>query len=126
VVLGVSPFKTRWRLWAEKCGLAPEEDLSGNPHIRRGLEEEDRARRTYEDRHDVVLLPLCAESDVHPVMRASFDGLTDAGGPVELKCPSRMSFADLLEHGEGSAVFKRFLSHRSSNKSSWRTQRGDR
>lgn len=109
VVLGVSPFKTRWRLWAEKCGFAPEENLSGNPHIRRGLEEEDRARRAYEERHGVLLLPLCAESDAQPVVRASFDGLTDEGEPVELKCPSWKSFEDLLEHGEESSVFKHYI-----------------
>jgi putative phage-type endonuclease len=125
VVLGVSPFKTRWRLWAEKCGLAFEEDLSGNPYVRRGLEEED-IRRVYEDRHGVLLLPLCAESDAHPVVRASFDGLTDEGEPVEIKSAHhgralRTSLSMARDRRRSSAI-----SPRSSNRSTWRTQRGDR
>ena len=33
VLLGISPYKTLWRLWAEKTGRAKEEDISRNPHV---------------------------------------------------------------------------------------------
>ena len=60
-VLMGSPYKTPWRLWAEKRGLVLQEDLSGNPHVQRGLREEPIARRRFEDRHGVMLLPICAQ-----------------------------------------------------------------
>ncbi len=37
ILLNRSPYKTRWRLWAEKTGYAREVDLSLNPLVRRGI-----------------------------------------------------------------------------------------
>ncbi len=105
-VLGVSPYKTPWRLWAEKIGMLLPEDLSGNPVVRRGNALEDTARRGFEDRHDTLLLPLCGESDTHPVIRASFDGLDDDGIPVELKVPHETTYLQVLEHGVASAAYR--------------------
>ncbi|WP_407080697.1 YqaJ viral recombinase family protein [Enterobacter hormaechei] len=34
ILLNRSPYKTRWRLWAEKTGYAREVDLSLNPLVR--------------------------------------------------------------------------------------------
>ena len=87
VLLDRSPYKTRWRLWAEKTGYAREADPGTNPLVRRGIENEDRARRAFEEKHDDTLLPVCVESRRHPLMRASLDGLGEDGTPVELKCP---------------------------------------
>lgn len=95
IILGRSPYKTRWRLWAERTGLARAADLSANPHVRRGNALEDEARRAFEERHDTLLLPLCGESDEHPVLRASFDGIADDGSPVELKVPAERTFAEV-------------------------------
>jgi putative phage-type endonuclease len=93
VVLGRSPYKTPWRLWAERTGQAREADLSANPHVQRGVAWEDMARRAFEERHGTLLLPLCGESEEHPVLRASFDGIADDGSPVELKVPAEHTFA---------------------------------
>ncbi|QVL49532.1 MAG: YqaJ viral recombinase family protein [Thiocapsa sp.] len=105
-VLGVSPYKTPWRLWAEKIGMLLPEDLSGNPVVRRGTSLEDTARRGFEERHDTLLLPLCGESDTHPVIRASFDGLDNNGIPVELKVPHESTYLQILEHGVASEAYR--------------------
>jgi len=106
IVLGLSPYKTPWRLWAERTGLAREEDLSANPHVQRGVAQEDNARKAFEDRHGTLLLPLCAESDAHPVLRASFDGIADDGAPVELKVPAEHTFAEVAAKQTEATAFR--------------------
>jgi predicted phage-related endonuclease len=73
--------------------------------VQRGVALEDAARRAFEDRHGTLLLPLCAESDEHPVLRASFDGIADDGAPVELKVPSRRTFAEVDERQTEAPAF---------------------
>jgi putative phage-type endonuclease len=107
VLLG-SPFKTPWRLWAEKRGLVLEADLSRNPHVQRGLREEPEARRRFEARHGDLLLPLCVESSREPILRASFDGLTDDGRPVELKAPTEENFRSAVAFGDQSVLYRRY------------------
>lgn len=107
ILLG-SPYKTPWRLWAEKCGLVLPEDLSGNPHVQRGIREEPLARRRFEDRHGVMLLPICGESSIEPVLRASFDGLTDDGRPVELKAPTEDNFREAVAREGESMLYRRY------------------
>lgn len=94
IVLGVSPYKTKYRLYAEKKGLILPENLDRNPHVRRGIRLEPIARRAFEDRHNTMLLSVCAESDEHPFIRASFDGIDDNGIPVEIKAPTEANFRD--------------------------------
>jgi putative phage-type endonuclease len=106
IVLGVSPYKTPWRLWAERVGLVRPEDLAGNPHVKRGVALEDTARQAFEARFGTLLLPLCAEADAEPVLRASFDGITDEGAPVELKAPSQGTWAEVAREREGSAAYR--------------------
>ena len=80
--------KTRWQLWAEKTGVMDEPDLSSNPHVQRGVKEEDDARNLMEQAlGDAPLLPVCGEWERNSRLRASFDGLTREGIPVELKAP---------------------------------------
>lgn len=50
VVLGISPFKSRYQLWAEKTGLAPAEDLSDNEVIDWGHRLETPVAEAYADR----------------------------------------------------------------------------
>ena len=105
IVLGRSPYKTPWRLWAERTGVAAPPDLSQNPHVARGVALEDAARQWFEARHDTLLLPVCAESDTHPVLRASFDGIADDGAPVELKAPAEKTFAEVAAEGTASRAY---------------------
>lgn len=101
IVLGLSPYKTRYRLYAEKKGLILPENLDRNPHVRRGIRLEPVARRAFENRHNTMLLSVCAESDEHSFIRASFDGIDDNGIPVEIKAPTEANFRDAL-HAEDS------------------------
>ncbi|MBF0391350.1 MAG: YqaJ viral recombinase family protein [Alphaproteobacteria bacterium] len=112
ILAGVSPYKTRWRLWMElrfavtngAAGIPPQ-DLSSNPLVRHGKENEDRAREAWEDQMNAVILPACGEHDDKPIFRSSFDGLTDQREPVELKCPSRVVFEDARDNGVKSSAF---------------------
>ena len=106
IVLGRSPYKTPWRLWAERTGIARAADLSANPQVQRGNALEDAARRAFEERHDTLLLPLCGESEEHPVLRASFDGIADDGAPVELKVPAESTFAEVAKRQTEAPAFR--------------------
>jgi len=106
IVLGRSPYKTPWRLWAERTGLAREADLSANPHVQRGVAREDWARKAFEERHGTMLLPLCGKSEEHPVLRASFDGIADDGSPVELKVPAERTFAEVAAKKTEAPAFR--------------------
>jgi putative phage-type endonuclease len=106
VVLGRSPFQTPWRLWAERTGLTRPDDLSKNFFVQRGIDLEDAARQGFEQRHNTLLLPVCVESDEHPVLRASLDGLNDDGEPVELKVPGTKVFTEVAEQGTGSDAYQ--------------------
>ncbi len=106
VLLDRSPHKTRWRLWAEKTGYAREADFGKNPLVRRGIENEDKARRAFEEKHGDMLLPVCVESRRHPLMRASLDGLGEDGAPVELKCPGASVWEGLRAGKENSAAYR--------------------
>ncbi|WAR46312.1 YqaJ viral recombinase family nuclease [Methylomonas rapida] len=106
IVMNRSPYKSHWRLWAEKIGLVLEASLDNNPLIRAGIQQEPEALQRFEDKHDLMLLPLCGESEQYPLMRASFDGLSDANEPVEIKCPHETTFLDVLLNREASAAYQ--------------------
>ncbi|APZ42513.1 YqaJ viral recombinase family protein [Acidihalobacter ferrooxydans] len=106
VIQNKSPYKTRWRLWAEKTGKVAPDDLSKNPNVIRGVENEDKARQHYESLHDDMLLPVCAEYEANPLFKASFDGISKDGFPVELKCPSSSVISEVLEKGEASEAYQ--------------------
>jgi len=106
IVMNRSPYKTPWRLWAEKIGLVLESSLDNNPLIRAGIQQEPEALQRFEDKHDLMLLPLCGESERYPLMRASFDGLSEANEPVEIKCPHETTFLDVLLNREASAAYQ--------------------
>ncbi|MBK1720116.1 YqaJ viral recombinase family protein [Thiocystis violacea] len=106
ILVGRSPYKTTWRLWAEKTGLCAPDDLSNHPLVQRGLALEDMARQGFEARHATLLLPVCAEFDDHPVLRCSFDGISDQGEPVELKVPAPGTWDDIAAHGTTAKAYQ--------------------
>jgi putative phage-type endonuclease len=106
IVMNRSPYKTPWRLWAEKIGLVLEASLDNTPLIRAGIQQEPVALQRFEDKHELMLLPLCGESEQYPLMRASFDGLSDANEPVEIKCPHETTFLDVLLNREASDAYQ--------------------
>ena len=99
VILGASPYKTPWRLWAEKVGKILPPDLSGNPNVQRGVALEDEVRLLFQNKHLTCVMPSCAESDVDPIFRASFDGLTPLNEPVEFKCPGEKVLTEVRTEG---------------------------
>lgn len=99
VILGLNPYMTPWRLWCEKVGRAQPADLSANPLVRFGVEHEDEVRQLFELKHLDVVMPACGEFDEDPLFRASFDGLTSAMKPVEIKCPSETTMLDVKQRG---------------------------
>ncbi len=108
VLMGTDPDRTVWQLWAEKVGLASPPDLSRNPLVRAGIENEPLARQAYEDVCRTLLLPVCGEADERPVLRASFDGIANDGCPVELKCSSEKVFKEMQLHGTTSEAYKQY------------------
>ena len=106
VILGLSPYQTRWRLWAEKTGFAERPDLSGNPNVQRGIAMEDDIRELIAQEMCDIIEPACAEWDEDPLFRASFDGLTTDNVPVEIKAPSVKTFEDVKANGENATAYK--------------------
>lgn len=106
VILGLSPYKTTWLLWAQKKGLIEPDDLSRNPHVRRGLEYEDDLRKTVEQEIGDILLPICAEYLQNPIFRASLDGLDRDAIPHELKCPCEKQWVEVNLLGTESEAYK--------------------
>jgi putative phage-type endonuclease len=106
IIMQRSPFKTPWRLWAEKLGFVLEQNLDNNPLIRVGIQQEPQALQRFEENHAVMLLPLCGESEQYPLLRASFDGLSDLNEPVEVKCPHETTFMDVLLKRERSEAYQ--------------------
>ncbi len=108
VVLGQCPYKTPYRLYTEKKGLTLPDNQDANPFVQRGIRLEMAARQSFEKRHDTLLLPVCAESEEFPFLRASFDGLDDDGIPTELKVPMEVNFREAQQLGVDSKVYKRY------------------
>lgn len=106
VIMNRSPYKTPWRLYAEKIGLVLEQNLDNNPLILAGIRQEPLALQRFEEKHDVLLLPVCGESERFPLMRASFDGLSEQNEPVEVKCPHETTFLDVVLNREWSDAYK--------------------
>lgn len=108
VVLGQCLLKTIYRLYTEKKGITLPDNLDANPFVQRGIRLEATARKSFENRYDTMLLPLCAESEEFPFLRASFDGISDEGIPVELKVPMEVNFRNAQQDGIESKIYKRY------------------
>lgn len=86
IILGVSPWKTRYQLWEEKSGLVTR-DIS-NWATERGNELEPKARANYELTTGLDMPVAFVEHKDLPFIRASLDGWNpDANVVLEIKCP---------------------------------------
>lgn len=108
ILSGRSPYKTKWRLWAEKVNFARPVDLSLNPLVRKGKENEPRARKAAEQHFNDLLLPMCVESSLDSLIRVSLDGLNNQKQPVELKCPSKAVWDEVCTLGTASAAYQMY------------------
>lgn len=100
--------RTPLKLWRLKKGLEAEPDLSKVPQVRYGVLHEDDCRGAWEKKHGDFAIPMCAEYDGDPIFRASFDGVTSDGIPVECKCPSDKLFREVVTEREKSEVYSRY------------------
>lgn len=107
-ICGHSKFATPWRVWAEKTGRVQPVDLSKNPYVRYGIQHEQDALDLFMEKHGEIVLPACGEMASNRVFRASFDGLTSLGEPVEVKCPSEGNAEEVLLLGEESAPYQMY------------------
>jgi len=104
-ILGRSPYKTKWHLWAEKSGLRAPDDLSNNPAVWRGKTYEDLLRRHLTVERKLGIMPLCIEHDEVAILKASLDGIDRFGRPWEFKIPHHSNFLDVRQNGRESKQF---------------------
>jgi len=105
VIMEANPDKSRLQLWRELVGLETPPDLSVIPQVRRGKKLEPVALQQFEDKYGQLGLPICAESDEYPFIRASFDGLLADGSPVEIKNLADSNHLAVLELREKSPAY---------------------
>lgn len=83
-IMGENPWKSPEQLLKEKCEKRSERP---NAAMARGTELEPEARKSYESRSGVCVVPACLQSSKHGWLRASVDGLgLDGKSVVEIKC----------------------------------------
>lgn len=112
-LLGKNPYGgTPFTLWRVKTNRADPEDLSRNPNVRRGQKMEPQIRSAIEERYAAqtghMLLPLCVENVASPHLKASLDGITDQGEPVEIKAPSEKTWKAVNDQQEQSVAYQMY------------------
>lgn len=91
-LFGSNPYKTEWKLWAEKSGLQAEDDIEGNPFVRRGKSYEHLLREHVVEDRNIGIFPACVEHDSLGFIKASLDGIDRNKRPWEFKLPSEGNF----------------------------------
>jgi putative phage-type endonuclease len=109
VVMGVSPYTSRFELWCEKTGMADRPDFHpmAIKAMARGTLLEPEARECYEKK---VGAKFDANINViherYDFIRASLDGYSkDLNAIVEIKCPGKVD----LEEARKGRVPKKYL-----------------
>lgn len=90
IIMGVSPYKTRYELWLEKTGQ--REDEQPTWAMQRGIDMEAKARAHYELKYNADMPPAVVEHQQHPYLRASLDGF-NGKTVLEIKCPGKEDHA---------------------------------
>ncbi len=104
-------LKSANHLYLIKTGQKEPEDLSNNPAVRRGKENEEPARRLFEEQTGILLSPCFGEMDTHSFVRSSFDGLTfERDVLAEIKVPSQ-KVHDLAKFGRVVEYYRPQLAH---------------
>ena len=84
IIMGENPWKNTIELLQRK--ISPPQDDFINEAMRRGMELEPIARRTYNSKYGKNVRPVCLQSNKHDWLRASIDGLSvDGSCVVEFK-----------------------------------------
>lgn len=102
-VLGVSPYKTAYRLWMEKSGLIEPEDLSLNFVVHRGTALEPEARALVNKQLQKSFEPRLFLSSQYDWARYSSDGVC-GNEIIEVKCPMESNHQKAIS-GEVPATY---------------------
>lgn len=106
-VLGLSKYKIAYDIWAEKTGRSFPIPI--NDDMERGINLESKAREEYQSIVGRIFIPLCAEHDKFPVIRASFDGVTlDHKEFIEIKCPRGNKLWDIVSNKDLQALKEKY------------------
>jgi putative phage-type endonuclease len=95
-LMGMSPWKTPFELWAEKAGILPPEEATGHQAaaMARGTRLEPRARELYIEQTGIVVEPQTFTHPEHEFLRASLDGWNEEKKHiVEIKVPNKADIA---------------------------------
>jgi putative phage-type endonuclease len=96
IIMGASPWGTKYSLWLEKLDLATPRPSS--PAMKRGIDLEDLARKEFKDVMGVDVFPKVLTHAVYPWMSASMDGISKCGNvAVEIKCPGSKDHSLAME-----------------------------
>lgn len=97
IVMGVSPWITRFQLWGYKTGLLerPEPNVYQAKAMQRGHDLEPQARKIFEDKYAKGSFPATSfEHATYPYLRASLDGYNkESNTNLEIKCPGKVDHA---------------------------------
>ena len=77
ILLGKSPYVTPYQGWQRKLGLIPEQ--KSTPAMERGHRDEPVARELFIKEYGINMIPCCVESEIHPFIGASLDGISSCG-----------------------------------------------
>jgi putative phage-type endonuclease len=98
IIAGLSPWRTKQELWAEKLGLIEPQPV--NSSMRRGMMLEGPARRCYEKMTGIDVVDAIKVSEDYSWCFASLDGISlDGKTLVEIKCTSKKNH-ELAKNGQ--------------------------
>jgi len=86
-VLGISPYKSKYKLWLEKTGKIQADDISNLPHVKRGIEGEVVAREMIEAHTGTNFEPSAWKHDLYDFLVCHDDGWDEKNRQIlEIKC----------------------------------------
>jgi putative phage-type endonuclease len=108
IVMGDSPWTTRFQLWGQKTGLLPRQPFNAYQlkAMERGHELEPRARVLVEEGLSLNYPATSFEHKNYPFLRASLDGYNEATNScLEIKCPGKKDHEEAVR-GEVPGKYK--------------------
>jgi putative phage-type endonuclease len=109
IIAGLSPWRTKQELWAEKLGLIQPQPI--NSSMQRGMILEPAARRCYESMTGIEVVPAIRISKQYPWMFSSLDGISlDEKIITEIKCTSKKNH-ELARNGQIPAYYMPQVQH---------------
>lgn len=88
-LMGISPYRTAYSLWLEKTGRVTPPDISGLPHVQKGIQNEPIARALFEQKTGKSFKPKSWIVPNSP-WRCNDDGWNDISNSIcEIKVMAR-------------------------------------